>query len=72
MFLRITTSTWQHLKLVSGGSLTETIKLLASIAGEKLTTEQHYQAVERRLLKVYAVVQYCFYTYGESRVLRNI
>lgn len=68
----INSSTWRRLELISGGSLTESIKLLASIVGEKIATEEHYQAVERRLLKVYAVMQYCFSKYGEPLVLKNV
>ncbi|KAF9421404.1 hypothetical protein HW555_002619 [Spodoptera exigua] len=52
----ISSKTWQMLELVSGGSLTETIQILASFQGEKLTTDDHYRAIERRLLKVYATV----------------
>ncbi|XP_047026326.1 glycosaminoglycan xylosylkinase homolog isoform X1 [Helicoverpa zea] len=68
----ISSSTWQTLELVSGGSLTETIKLLASFQGEKLTTDDHYRAVERRLLKVYATVKYCVAKHGSAKVFKNI
>lgn len=54
----LTPSTWQNLEIISGGSLTDTIKLLAAIQGQNLATEEHFKAVERRLLKVYATVQY--------------
>lgn len=71
MFTRLTPSTWQNLELVSGGSLTETIKLLAALQGQRLATEEHFKAVERRLLKVYATVQYCIGKYGRAKVLNN-
>ncbi|KAF9793578.1 hypothetical protein SFRURICE_021595, partial [Spodoptera frugiperda] len=58
--------------LVSGGSLTETIQLLASFQGEKLTTDDHYRAIERRLLKVYATVMYCIGKHGSAHVFKNI
>ncbi|KAJ8736193.1 hypothetical protein PYW08_006849 [Mythimna loreyi] len=68
----LSSKTWQTLELVSGGSLTETIKILASFQGELLTTEDHYRAVERRLLKVYATVKYCIGKHGSAKVFRNI
>ncbi|KAL4716891.1 hypothetical protein ACJJTC_012702 [Scirpophaga incertulas] len=64
-------TTWQHLELLSGGSLTETIKLLASLQGEKLATEDHFKAVERRLLKFYATIQYCIGKHGSAKVFVN-
>lgn len=68
---RLTPSTWQNLEIISGGSLTDTIKLLAEIQGQKLATEEHFKAVERRLLKVYATVQYCIGKHGRAKVLKN-
>lgn len=64
-------STWKHLKMLAGGSLTETIKLLSSFQGNVLATEDHYRAVERRLLKVYATVQYCIGKHGSAKVFRD-
>lgn len=71
MYYRISLSTWKNLEILSGGSLTDTIKLLATFQGESLATEEHYEAVERRLLKVYATVQYCFEKYGMDNVLKD-
>ncbi|XP_026738927.1 glycosaminoglycan xylosylkinase homolog [Trichoplusia ni] len=68
----LSSSTWQSLEMVSGGSVTETIKLLASFHGETLATDDHYKAIERRLLKVYAVVQYCIEKHGRTNVFKNI
>ncbi|XP_045448910.1 glycosaminoglycan xylosylkinase homolog [Melitaea cinxia] len=67
----ISASTWQKLEMVSGGSLTKMIKLLAALHGQRLATEEHFQAVERRLLKVYATVQYCIGKYGRGKVIKN-
>ncbi|CAG4954525.1 unnamed protein product [Colias eurytheme] len=64
-------STWQHLEIISGGSLTETVKILSAFQGHKLATEEHFRAVERRLLKIYATVQYCIGRYGSSKVFKN-
>lgn len=64
-------STWNQLELLSGGSLTETIHILASLQGEKIITNDHINAVERRLLKVYAVVQLCIGKYGSAKVFKN-
>lgn len=67
----INLQTWQNLQLLSGGSLTETIKILSSFQGEKLATEEHFEAIERRLLKVYATVQYCIEKYGTEKVFKH-
>lgn len=68
---RLKISTWRHLELLSGGSLTETIKLLSAFQGVKLATEDHFRAVERRLLKLYATVQYCIGKHGSAKVFKN-
>ncbi|XP_047506670.1 glycosaminoglycan xylosylkinase homolog isoform X1 [Pieris napi] len=65
------TSTWQHLEILSGGNLSDTIKLLSKFQGIKLATEEHFKAIERRLLKIYATVQYCIGRYGSSKVFRS-
>ncbi|XP_047541462.1 glycosaminoglycan xylosylkinase homolog isoform X2 [Vanessa atalanta] len=70
-FCKISPSTWQKLEMVSGGSLTNTIKQLAALQGQKLATEEHFKAVERRLLKVFATVQYCIGKYSRAKVLKN-
>ncbi|XP_022130358.2 glycosaminoglycan xylosylkinase homolog [Pieris rapae] len=67
----LATSTWQHLELISGGNLSETIKLLSKFQGTKLATEEHFKAIERRLLKIYATVQYCIGRYGSAKVFRS-
>ncbi|XP_072941393.1 glycosaminoglycan xylosylkinase homolog [Epargyreus clarus] len=67
----VSSSTWQNLELLSGGSLSETIKLLSAFQGSKLATEDHYKAVERRLMKIYATVQYCIGKYGSAKVFKN-
>ncbi|CAH2236368.1 jg10748 [Pararge aegeria aegeria] len=67
----LTTSTWQNLEMISGGSLTETIKKLGALRGQRLATDDHFKAVERRLLKVYATIQYCIGKHGRSKVFKN-
>lgn len=64
-------STWKHLKTLAGGSLTETINLLSSFQGNILATEDHFRAVERRLLKVFATVQYCIGKHGSAKVFKD-
>ncbi|KAG7310488.1 hypothetical protein JYU34_003274 [Plutella xylostella] len=64
----LSSSTWQYLELLAGGSLTDVIKIMAAFQGETLATEDHYRAVERRLLKVYATVQYCIGKHGSAKV----
>ncbi|KAL0901347.1 hypothetical protein ABMA27_006626 [Loxostege sticticalis] len=65
-------TTWNHLEKLSGGSLTETVKFLSSFQGAKLATEEHFKAVERRLLKIYATVQYCIGKHGSAKVFKTI
>lgn len=67
--LRLTT--WKYLELLSGGSLSETIKLMSAFQGGKLVTEDHFKAVERRFLKVYATVQYCIGRHGSAKVFKT-
>ncbi|XP_063616555.1 glycosaminoglycan xylosylkinase homolog [Cydia splendana] len=67
--LRLTT--WKYLELLSGGSLTETIKLMSEFQGGNLVTEDHFKAMERRLLKVYATVQYCIGRQGSAKVFKT-
>lgn len=67
----MSSSTWKHLEMLAGGSLTETIKLLSSSQGNVLATEDHFRAVERRLLKVYATIQYCIGKHGSAKVFRD-
>ncbi|XP_076628118.1 glycosaminoglycan xylosylkinase [Colletes latitarsis] len=57
-------TTWDRLKLLSGGSLSSALgKLVAHesmMAGvEHLITDSHLSAMDRRLLTIYAVVEYC-------------
>ncbi|XP_041975470.1 glycosaminoglycan xylosylkinase homolog [Aricia agestis] len=68
----LASSTWQSLEMVSGGSLTETIKLLAALHGHQLAREEHFKAVERRLMKVYATIQYCIGKHGRAKVIQNV
>lgn len=59
------------MEMLSGGSLTDTIKLISSFQGEVLATADHFKAIERRLLKVYATVQYCIGKYGSAKVFKD-
>lgn len=61
---RIHKTTWDRLKLFSGGTLSIALsKLVAheSIMADvqPLITEVHLNAMDRRLLTIYAVVEYC-------------
>ncbi|XP_068626706.1 glycosaminoglycan xylosylkinase homolog isoform X3 [Battus philenor] len=67
----LSSKTWQHLEMVSGGSLSETIKLLAGKQGNILATEEHFKAVDRRLMKIYATVQYCIGKHGSAKVFKS-
>ncbi|CAH2050643.1 unnamed protein product, partial [Iphiclides podalirius] len=68
----LSSSTWKNLEMVSGGSLSETIKLLSEYQGHKLASEEHFKAVDRRLMKIYATVQYCIGKHGSSKVFKNL
>ncbi|KOX79951.1 Glycosaminoglycan xylosylkinase [Melipona quadrifasciata] len=57
-------TTWDRLKLFSGGSLSIALARLVAheslMAGvQPLVTEAHLSAMDRRLLTIYAVVEYC-------------
>lgn len=61
---RIHKTTWDRLKLFSGGSLSIALARLVAheslMAGvQPLVTEAHLSAMDRRLLTIYAVVEYC-------------
>lgn len=71
LLFRLTSSTWHNLEMISGGSLTDTIKKLGALRGHKLATEEHFKAVERRLLKVYATIQYCIGKHGQAKVFKS-
>ncbi|XP_059609918.1 glycosaminoglycan xylosylkinase homolog [Phlebotomus argentipes] len=60
-------STWHRLKMFSGGSLTETLEDLTKYdLLYPILTEEHFEAVERRLLLVYSTVEGCLQKHGES------
>uniref|UniRef100_A0A6B2E6J5 Putative conserved secreted protein n=1 Tax=Phlebotomus kandelakii TaxID=1109342 RepID=A0A6B2E6J5_9DIPT len=60
-------STWHRLKLFSGGSLTETLEDLTKYdLLYPVLTEEHFEALERRLLHVYSTVEMCLHKHGES------
>lgn len=61
-------STWQQLELLTGGSLTETISILASDQKEKIITDDNLKAIERRFLKVHATIQMCIGKFGRRKV----
>uniref|UniRef100_A0A1A9ULZ9 FAM20 C-terminal domain-containing protein n=1 Tax=Glossina austeni TaxID=7395 RepID=A0A1A9ULZ9_GLOAU len=65
-------TTWERLQVFSGGVLTELIDRLSKHdALYPLITDKHKRGVERRLLVVYAVVEYCMDREGE-KMLKNL
>ncbi|XP_077285678.1 glycosaminoglycan xylosylkinase homolog [Arctopsyche grandis] len=65
-------STWKRLKLLSGGYLTTTLsELLSEELGGPVLTELHLQAMERRLLTIYATVEACITEHGKSILKTN-
>ena len=64
LFIRIHKTTWDRLRLMSGGALSLSLgRILAHEATMAdvlpLATEDHLSAMDRRLLTIYAVVEYC-------------
>ncbi|XP_037943615.1 glycosaminoglycan xylosylkinase homolog, partial [Teleopsis dalmanni] len=64
--------TWDRLQVFSGGVLTEIIdRLSKNDPLYPLITDKHKQGVERRLLVVYAVVEYCMDKEGD-KIFKNL
>lgn len=60
-------STWDRLQVFSGGVLTEIVdRLSKQDALYPLITDKHKRGVERRLLVVFAVVEYCMDKEGDK------
>ena len=63
-YFRIHKSTWDRLTLLSGGALSRSLNKLLSYEAEManvlpLLTIDHLNAIDRRLLDIYAVVELC-------------
>ncbi|GAB0093102.1 Glycosaminoglycan xylosylkinase homolog [Sergentomyia squamirostris] len=59
-------STWNKLKVFSGGSLTEILEDLTKYdLLYPLLNDEHFEAIERRLLLVYSTVEICLNNYGD-------
>lgn len=68
---RLRTSTWDRLLYFSGGTLTELLdQLTKRDALYPLLTHEHYKAMERRLLMVFAAAEMCFDRFGKETVLK--
>lgn len=60
-------TTWDRLLVFSGGTLTDLIdRMTKNDELYPIINKKHKQAVERRLLIVYSVVEYCLDTFGEK------
>lgn len=60
-------STYERLKIFTGGTLTETIKdLTRHDLLYPLLTESHYLAMEARLLNIFAAIHLCTEKYGKE------
>lgn len=70
MICRLRKSTWDRLLLFSGGTLTELLDQLSKrdILYPLLSVE-HYRAIDRRMLMVYAAVEACFDRFSKDIVL---
>nr|CAD7444665.1 unnamed protein product [Timema bartmani] len=72
LILRLRDSTWRRLQLFTGNTLGSSLSSLlehSHIAPVLLTT--HLQALNRRLMLIFAAVEECFSQHNPSRVLVN-
>lgn len=68
---RVRKATWERLQMFSGGTLTELIdQLTKRDLLYPLLTNEHYKAIERRLLMIYAAVEICIDRHGKDAVLK--
>ncbi|GJQ66529.1 hypothetical protein Trydic_g4515 [Trypoxylus dichotomus] len=56
-YCKIRKDTWNRLLHLSGGALKEKLKLMPDI--RNFVTDDHLDALERRLLIVYAAIEFC-------------
>jgi len=64
IFFSIHKTTWDRLRLFSGGALSVALNRLVAYEAEisdvaPLITEKHLNAIDRRLLTIYGVVENC-------------
>lgn len=60
-------TTFTRLLMFTGGSLSEMLKLLTkNDLLHPILTENHFAALERRLLKVFSVIEFCREQHGNS------
>lgn len=70
-FDRLRKSTWDRLLNFSGGTLSELLEQLTKRdLLYPLLTDDHYKALTRRLLLIYAAVETCFEQFGKDAVLK--
>lgn len=68
---RLRKSTWDRLQYFSGGMMSELIdQLTKRDLLYPLLTNDHYKAMDRRLLMIYAAVELCFDRFGKETVLK--
>ena len=68
--VRLRKTTWSSLLLLRGGDLSKWLRfMLEQSDGDITINELHYQALDRRLLLVFAAVKYCFQKSGLENVL---
>lgn len=60
-------STFERLQLFTGGMLTVILKNLTTLDNlYPIITDNHYEAMERRLLKIFLVIEKCRQKLGET------
>jgi len=60
-------STWDRLKIISGGALTDILDELTKFdLLYPLLTDDHLKAMEKRLLKIFAAIELCMEKYGKD------
>lgn len=67
IYFRIRRSTWEKLLIYSGGNLSEILHLLSkNDPVYPLLNDKHLEAIDRRLLFIYATVENCKEKYGND------
>lgn len=64
---RIRKTTYARLLVFTGGALTEILKELTKHDFlHPILNDKHYYALERRLLKIFSMIEFCRTKYGNS------
>ena len=69
-YFRLRQTTWERLQVLKDGVLTQVLRKIVSIDPiSPLLTDAHYEAMERRLLDIYDLIDECILKHGIKEVL---